>query len=318
MAILRFFCNFFAFRGILYAKDCYICQRIMRSRVAHNAPALGAYAVGREQFRPDVEPKKYHIWTMAIYPKIAALSYLNTTPFIYGIRHAGNLAADLLLTPPSETLANFTAGKADIALLSSAAIPSLKGVEIITDYCIGASSAVRTVVIVGNTPIANVRRIWVDAHSRTSVQLAGYLAQHRWHIAPEWLLMEDYAIMEQPQPGDAFMIIGDKVFDYEGRYAYSYDLAEEWIAQTSLPFAFAVWVSRKGVPYSLHDELQHALTFGVEHIYEAIVESPYADRPYAYDYLTRNIDYLFDEQKHKALKKFWDCGLRVQPKVNPG
>ena len=57
---------------------------------------------------------------------------------------------------------------------------------------------------------------------------------------------------------------------------------------------------------------------GVEHIYEAIVESPYADRPYAYDYLTRNIDYLFDEQKHKALKKFWDCGLRVQPKVNPG
>ena len=255
---------------------------------------------------------------MAIYPKIAALSYLNTIPFIYGIRHEGNLAADLLLTPPSQTVAAFAAGQADIALLSSAAVPSLTGAEIITDYCIGASSAVRTVVVVSNTPIQRVRRIWADAHSRTSVQLAGYLAQHRWRITPEWLLMEDYTVMEQPQEGDAFMIIGDKVFGYENRFAYSYDLAEEWIAETHLPFTFAVWVSRKGVPYSVHDELQRALTFGVEHIYEAILESPFADRPYAYDYLTRNIDYLFDEQKHKSLKKFWDCGLRVQPKVNPG
>jgi chorismate dehydratase len=290
----------------------------MRSRVAHNAPALGAYAGGEEQFRPDVEPKKYHIWTMAIYPKIAALSYLNTTPFIYGIRHEGNFEADLLLTPPSETLVNFVEGKADIALLSTAAVPSLVGAEIVTDYCIGASSAVRTVVVVGNTPISRVRRIWLDAHSRTSVQLAGYLAAHRWHIAPEWLHMSDYSVMEQPQEGDAFMIIGDKVFDYENRYAYSYDLAEEWIAQTSLPFAFAVWVSRKGVPYSVHDALQRALTFGVEHIYEALLDSPYAEREYAYEYLTRNIDYLFDEQKHRALKKFWDCGLKIQPKVNPG
>lgn len=290
----------------------------MRSRVTHNASALGAYAGGEELFRPDVEPKKYHIWTMAIYPKIAALSYLNTTPFIYGIRHEGNFEADLLLTPPSETLVNFVEGKADIALLSTAAVPSLVGAEIVTDYCIGASSAVRTVVVVGNTPISRVRRIWLDAHSRTSVQLAGYLAAHRWHIAPEWLHMSDYSVMEQPQEGDAFMIIGDKVFDYENRYAYSYDLAEEWIAQTSLPFAFAVWVSRKGVPYSVHDALQRALTFGVEHIYEALLDSPYAEREYAYEYLTRNIDYLFDEQKHRALKKFWDCGLKIQPKVNPG
>lgn len=255
---------------------------------------------------------------MVIYPKIAAISYLNTIPFIHGIRHEGNFRADLLLSPPAECVKNFVEGNADIALLSSAVVPSLKSAEIITDYCIGASGAVRTVVVVGNTPISKVRRIWLDSHSRTSVQLAGYLAANRWKIDPEWLMLDDYTLLDRPQDGDAYMLIGDKVFENEGRFAYSYDLAEEWTAHTRMPFAFAVWVGRKGLSYEIHDALQHALTYGIEHTYEAIVESPYADRTYAYDYLTRNIDYVFDAEKHRALEKFWNFGLKITPKVNPG
>ena len=117
---------------------------------------------------------------------------------------------------------------------------------------------------------------------------------------------------------DAFLLIGDKVFDHEGLFNYSYDLSEEWNRATGMPFAFAVWVARKGTSYEHIDALQRALTYGVEHIYEALAESEHAARPYAYDYLTRNIDYLFDMQKHNALKKFWDFGLKVSPKVNPG
>ena len=255
---------------------------------------------------------------MGINAKIAAISYLNTIPFIYGIRHEGNLCAELLLAPPSQNVQHFIEGKVDLALVPAAVVPTLKDAEVITDYCIGAIGPVRTVVVVSNTPIDKVERIWLDSHSRTSVQLCGYLATYRWKIAPEWLEMTDYAVMENPAPGDAYLIIGDKCFGYEGRFSYTYDLAEEWIAQTKLPFVFAVWVARKGLTYDLYDALQSALTFGVEHTYEAILESEYATKDYAYDYLTRNIDYLFDTQKHKALKKFWDFGLKVEPKVNPG
>jgi len=255
---------------------------------------------------------------MVIYPKIAAISYLNTIPFIHGIERGGNLRADLLLTPPADCVRNFIEGKADIALLSSAVVPSLRGAEIITDYCIGANGAVRTVVAVGNTPISKVRRIWLDAHSRTSVQLVGWLAANRWKISPEWLLLDDYALLDNPQEGDAYLLIGDKVFENEGRFAYSYDLAAEWKEQTKMPFAFAVWVGRKGLSYEIHDALQHALTYGIEHTYEAIMESRYADRPYAYDYLTRNIDFIFNAEKHRALEKFWNYGLKITPKVNPG
>jgi chorismate dehydratase len=57
----------------------------------------------------------------------------------------------------------------------------------------------------------------------------------------------------------------------------------------------------------------------LEHTYEAILEAGFDKKPYdAYEYLTRNIDYIFDNQKRRALQKFWDSGLKVSPRVNPG
>ncbi len=253
-------------------------------------------------------------------PRIAAVSYLNTIPFIYGIEHADNpIGAELLLTPPAQCAQNFMEGKVDIALLPAAVVPQLTGYELLPDYCLGAVGPVRTVVVVSQQPIEACRRLFLDAHSRTSVQLCGWLAAHKWHITPEWYAMEDYRQLDHPDEGDAFLLIGDKVFDYEGRFPYLYDLASEWQQTTKLPFAFAVWVARKGTPYELTDALTDALTFGIEHTYEAVLHYGFDKKPYdAYDYLTRNIDYLFDHEKHKALQKFWDSGIKITPRVNPG
>ena len=256
---------------------------------------------------------------MGVNAQITAVSYLNTIPFIYGLRHHAKCGAEqLLLAPPAECYKNFVEGKADIALMPAAMVPTLPDAEIITDYCIGASSDVRTVVVVSNTPIKQVRRIFLDPHSKTSVQLCGFLAAKLWRIEPEWIELSDYAMLDNVEEGDAFLLIGDKVFEHEGEFKYSYDLASEWKRATGEPFAFAVWVARKGLSYEIHDSLQAAFTYGIEHIYEAILESQYADKEYAYEYLTKNIDFLFDVQKHNALKKFWDFGLKVKPKVNPG
>ena len=255
---------------------------------------------------------------MAVNAKITAVSYLNTIPFIFGLRHHSNIGAELLLAPPSLCYKNFVEGKADIALMPVAMVPSLADAEIVTDYCIGAVGKVRTVVVMSNSPIEKVARIYLDAHSKTSVQLCGYLAKKLWHIEPEWIALEEYSQLDHAEEGDAFLLIGDKVFDNEDRFAHTYDLAEEWQKATKMPFTFAVWVARKGLSYEVRDELQAAFTYGVEHIYEAILESDYAEREYAYEYLTENIDFLFDIQKHNALKKFWDYGLKIEPKVNPG
>ena len=249
---------------------------------------------------------------------IAAVSYLNTVPFIYGIRHADKLQAELLLAPPSACARNFIDRKADIALVPAGALPLMDDAEIVTNYCIGAEKSVRTVTVMSNVPIGEATVIHLDSHSMTSALLVRILAAELWHIRPEWRELTDYSAAEHPAEGEAFLFIGDKVFDHEDEFIYSYDLAAEWREATGLPFAFAVWVARKGTPYEVTDALEEALTFGVERIYEAVQQSDYRDRPYAYDYLTRNIDFLFDNEKRKALQKFWTSGVKVTPLVEPG
>ena len=75
--------------------------------------------------------------------KIAAVSYLNTVPFVYGITHADKLDAELLLAPPAQCARNYMDRKADIALVPVGSLPMLEDAEIITNYCIGAEKSVR-------------------------------------------------------------------------------------------------------------------------------------------------------------------------------
>jgi len=251
--------------------------------------------------------------------RIVAVSYLNTIPFIYGIEHAGiDLYADLLLSPPRGCASLLRDGGAEIALIPVAAVPSIPDIRIVTPFCIGASRSVRTVVLAADSPLDRLDTIYLDSHSLTSVRLVRILASKLWGIRPEWKELKDFSALNAPQPRTGYLIIGDKVFDHEDEFIYSYDLAAEWREATGLPFAFAVWVARKGTPYEVTDALEEALTFGVERIYEAVQQSDYRDRPYAYDYLTRNIDFLFDNEKRKALQKFWTSGVKVTPLVEPG
>ncbi len=235
---------------------------------------------------------------------VAAVSYLNTIPFIYGIEHAVDLRADLLLSPPSTCTRNFAEGRADVALVPSGSLPSLKDARIVTPFCLGASGSVRTVVLVSDAPLDGIRRIWLDSHSLTSVRLVRILAGELWGIDPEWADLDDYAAVDDARPGDAFLLIGDKVFGYEGRFARSWDLADEWRRLTGLPFVFAVWVARGDRPEN-EQALTEALRYGLDHIPEAIARYGYT-QPYALEYLTRNIDYKLDTFKRQALALFLD------------
>ena len=250
--------------------------------------------------------------------RIAAVSYLNTIPFIYGIEHALMSRADLLLAPPSANVGAFTKGNADIALIPSAAVPLIENAHIITSYCLGAVNPVRTVVILSDSPIEKISRLYLDAHSRTSVLLSKILCDELWHTKPEFVHMEDYSVIDSRRAEDGFLLIGDKVFDYESRFPYKYDLAEEWRNMTGLPFVFAVWVARPEVSDEHISELEAALKYGVGHIAESIAWYGHSGKPYAYEYLTQNIDYLFDEQKRQALSLYWDKGMKFSPPLNPG
>ncbi|MFQ5334999.1 MAG: menaquinone biosynthetic enzyme MqnA/MqnD family protein, partial [Flavobacteriales bacterium] len=119
--------------------------------------------------------------------RISAISYLNTQPFIYGIRHSGFLKdCELTLDHPAQCAEKLIAGDADVGIVPLAAIPDIPSGRIITDFCIACDGAVESVMIFSDVPMQNIRRVLLDYQSRTSVKLMQILASRHWHIAPEW------------------------------------------------------------------------------------------------------------------------------------
>lgn len=251
-------------------------------------------------------------------PRIAAVSLLDTTPFLYGIRHEGNFRADLQLSSSQACVRNFNGGKADIALLPAAAVPALAGAHPVTGYCIGAAGESRAALLVGKDPVTEVRRVFYDPERQTEVRLAAYLLQNRWKTVPEYIVAEGDPTPETLLAGDFRLLAGEQALLFGDRFPVACDLTAEWRRAARLPFVLWLWMAREGVDEEWIEGLHRALTFGLEHTYEALLESDYASNPCAaYEYLT-SFDFIFDNQKQKALHKFWDSGIKVAPRANPG
>jgi chorismate dehydratase len=238
--------------------------------------------------------------------KISAVSYLNTFPFVYGIQRSGVLKGYRLnLDIPSICAEKLKNGVVDVALIPVGALNDLTSYEFVTDFCIGAVNSVKTVLLLSHKPLAEIGEIGLDYDSRTSVQLVKVLAKHHWKINPSWKnLMPGQA--SQDHGVEAIVAIGDKTFDLVKKYPYCYDLAEEWIRFTSLPFVFAAWVTTKKLSESLQTDLNRALKYGINHIKETL--EFFKDKlPAGEDclsYLENNISYSFDEPKREGLDLF--------------
>lgn len=240
--------------------------------------------------------------------RVAAVSYLNTLPFLYGLEQTcGAEVVDLQLAVPSQCATPLRQGLVDVALVPVATLPELGDVEPITTFCIGANGPVRTVCLCANEPVERIRRIYLDPDSRTSVALVQHLAPAHWGIEPDYAPFQAGGILPPLREGEAVLMIGDKVFTHGDSFSYRYDLAEAWYAYSGLPFVFAVWVAPKSVASSLSARLEPSLAWGVSHIAEALEAhppAPHIGREAAYDYLTRCIDYRLDGDKRFAMRLF--------------
>lgn len=237
--------------------------------------------------------------------KIAAVSYLNTLPFVYGMQASeSNFRGELLLAVPRVCAELYKSKDVDIALVPLATVLEMDDAEIITDYCISADEIVRTVALFSAGDISQIKNIYLDEHSRTSRELVKILCREYWHISPRFFSLSDYSLMDTTSVEDAYLLIGDKVFEHECKFAKSYDLCREWVAMTGEPFVFAVWIARRGVSPSYIESLSEALRYGVNNIDNAIASSVYSNTPYAKEYLTQNIKFNLTDDKRRGMKLF--------------
>jgi chorismate dehydratase len=238
--------------------------------------------------------------------KISIVSYLNSKPFIFGLHNSKLLDnIDLQLDIPSVCAQKLIDNKVDIGLIPVAVLPQLKTSHIISNYCIGAEGKVASVMLYSNVPLQEITSVLLDYQSRTSVTLVKVLAANFWKINPHWIpAMTDYE--NNVKGTTAAVIIGDRTFGLENKFAYSYDLAEEWQKFTKLPFVFACWVANKKLQDGFISEFDQALKYGIDNrptlIAELVKSGSYSTN--VDNYLTQNIRYNYDDAKKQALNLF--------------
>jgi chorismate dehydratase len=246
--------------------------------------------------------------------KISVVSYLNSKPFLYGIEHSDILKEiDLQLDIPSVCAQKLMDGTVDIGLIPVAVIPLLKESYIISDYCIGAIGKVSSVMLYSQVPLSFIKSILLDYQSRTSVTLVRVLAKEFWSISPEWVTAStDFE--NNIQGNTAAVIIGDRTFGLENKYAYAYDLSQEWEKFTGLPFVFACWVANKKLPQAFIHDFNTVLKYGIDHRSQ-LIEVLKAASTYNTDiekYLTRSISYEYNNPKKRALALFLDYAGKLK------
>jgi len=264
--------------------------------------------------------------------RISAISYLNTAPLMWDLER-GNCGRDFETdyTLPSACAAALRSGAADIGIISAFAYAGIPGLVIVPDVAIASLGAVRSILLISNKPLDDVRSVALDTSSMTSVALTRVLFEKFWGGGRQFRAMAP-ELDRMLEDCDAGLIIGDPALRIDrGRYI-TFDLAEEWHRLTGKPFVFAFWAVRKDALREARPDLDVAAVFqqsrdhglqpaALEEI--AQVWSPRTGLSPAEvkQYLTQNIHYYLDAECLAGMLLFFqlatDCGLLAgMPELN--
>jgi len=263
--------------------------------------SLQSVAIGNQKFEKqiklDVKLKK---------PRVAAVSYLNTLPFVFGLnRYDGNILFELFLAPPVKCAQMLMQNEVDIALVPVGSLPMFSHVEIVSAYCLGAKGVVDSVFLLSNTPLHLIKRVFNDLHSYTSNALVKVLSEHFWQLNVEIITPKIYP-PPHLQHGDAMIAIGDKAFDLKTNFEIVIDLSMEWFKFSGKPFVFAVWISKEKMHNEVVINFNQALQFGVSNIKESLVHfnTGILSADKALQYLEKNIKYDLNNDFIEGMELF--------------
>jgi chorismate dehydratase len=236
--------------------------------------------------------------------RVGVVNYLNTKPLLYGLeRPPIKDLIELKGDYPAKLAQMLINDEIDVGLIPVAVIPQLPSYHIIGDYCIGAEGEIATVALFSEVPMNEIKKIYLDYQSRSSVALLKFLVKEYWGINPEIIQAENDAYRREIKGTTAGLVIGDRAFEQRKISTFIYDLGSEWRKITGLPFVFAAWISRKELPADFIKIFNEANAVGLTHIDEIVKETPFD----LYDlskYYSLHLSYRMDEQKKKGMELF--------------
>jgi chorismate dehydratase len=185
--------------------------------------------------------------------RVGAVNYLNTKPLICDL---GRLApqAKLILEVPSRLADMLADAQLEVALIPVIEYFRAGCYSIVPNIAIASRGPVLSVTLFSRVPWSSIRRVALDAGSRTSAALTQILLGKRYGVSAEAVTLPLDREAEDVD-ADAVLLIGDRAMRacLPG-FAYAFDLGQEWFDWTGLPFVYAVWAAREGVDLRGVDE----------------------------------------------------------------
>ena len=239
--------------------------------------------------------------------RVGIVNYLNTKPLIYGLqKNPVNKMIELIGAYPAKLAQMLLDDEIDIGLIPVAAIPQLPSYHIVGNYCIGAEGEIASVCLFSEVPMHEIKKVYLDYQSLSSVDLLKWLMKESWGINPEIIQASDDTYRRQIKGTTAGLVIGDRALEQRKISTFIYDLGSEWRSITGLPFVFAAWVSTRPLPDEFIKIFDKANSLGLEHIDEIINNTPFE----LYDlkkYFTLHLSYQLDTRKREGMQRFLSC-----------
>ena len=236
--------------------------------------------------------------------KVGVVNYLNTKPLLYGLEKSPIIdQIELIGDYPAKLAQLLMDDEIDVGLVPVAVLSKLPEYHIVGDYCIGAEGEIASVALFSDVPMNEIKKVYLDYQSRTSVALLKYLMKEYWGINPEIIEAENEDYRKEIKGTTAGLVIGDRAFEQRKISTFIYDLGSEWRSITGLPFVFAAWVSTKPLPDDFIQLFNAANGLGLQHIDEIVAANPFELFDLA-KYYRFHLSYQLDDRKRKGMSHF--------------
>ena len=180
----------------------------------------------------------------------------------------------------------------------------------VPEVCVGSHNAVRSVVLVSKVDdLKSVKRVALDASSRTSQALVKLIFREFLDVEPRWETSSPdvHAMLKD---NDAALLIGDPAMKVSLPDVRIFDLATLWHQFTGTGFVFAMWMVRANAAVAVSGvDFAGARDEGLEQVeqiisqYENELPIPRAE---IHKYLTKNITFRLDESLEKGMRLYFE------------
>src|ERR1700691_5676159 len=169
--------------------------------------------------------------------RVGSVPFLNAAPLVRGIED------EIIMATPAKLAEMLQKDELDAGLVSITEVLFQDRYDILDGMAIASLGEVQSVFLAHRRPLEEIKEVFCDTASLTSVNLLRVLLAERG-LKPEFKPLPDY---QSAKDKDYVLLIGDAALDFL-RAAHEHeimDLGAAWLELTQLPFVYAVWAMRR-------------------------------------------------------------------------